>query len=152
MSRVRRVSSPTFVGRNEQLAALTAGLDRADGGEAGAVFIGGEAGVGKTRLIAEFERLARSRRPRVLAGGCVDMGGSELPYAPLLGALRTLVRETESRLLERLVGAGGGELGRLLPELQGGGIRSEAVDPLAQARLFEALLDLFARTGVEAPV
>ena len=40
----------------------------------------------------------------------------------------------------------------MLPELQAGGVRSEAVDPLAQARLFEALLDLFARTGVEAPV
>jgi ATP/maltotriose-dependent transcriptional regulator MalT len=131
---------------------LAAWLDRADRGEAGAVFIGGEAGVGKTRLVAEFERLARSRGARVLAGGCVDMGGSELPYAPLLGALRGLVRETEPRLLERLVGAGGGELGRLLPELQAGEVRSEAVDPLAQARLFEALLDLFARTGVEAPV
>jgi predicted ATPase len=116
------------------------------------VFIGGDAGVGKTRLVAEFERLARSRGARVLAGGCVDIGGSELPYAPLLGALRTLVRETEPRRLEGLVGAGGGELGRLLPELHAGGVRSEAVDPLAQARLFEALLDLFARTGVDAPV
>ena len=148
----RRVSSPAFVGRSEQLAAVTAALDRADGGEAGAVFIGGEAGVGKTRLVAEFERIARSRGARVLAGACVDIGGSELPYAPLLGALRTLVRETQPRRLERLVGAGGGELGRLLPELQAGGARSEAVDPLAQARLFEALLDLFARTGVDGPV
>jgi DNA-binding CsgD family transcriptional regulator/tetratricopeptide (TPR) repeat protein len=140
------------VGRSEQLGALVAALERADGGEAAAVFIGGEAGVGKTRLVAEFERLAHSRGARVLAGGCVDMGGSELPYAPLLGALRTLVRETEPRALEKLVGAGGGELGRLLPELQVGGIRSEAVDPLAQARLFEALLELFARTALEAPV
>lgn len=116
------------------------------------MFIGGEAGVGKTRLVDEFERLARSREARVLAGGCVDMGGSELPYAPLLGALRTLVRETEPEVLEKLVGAGGGELGRLLPELQTNGASSEAVDPLAQARLFEALLDLLARTGLETPV
>jgi DNA-binding CsgD family transcriptional regulator/tetratricopeptide (TPR) repeat protein len=148
----RRVSSPAFVGRAEQLDALVAALHRADEGEAAAVFIGGEAGVGKTRLVDEFQRVARSRGARVLAGGCVDMGGSELPYAPLLGALRTLVRETEPRALEKLVGAGGEELGRLLPELQIGGIRSEAVDPLAQTRLFEALLNLFARAGLEAPV
>lgn len=148
----RRVSSPTFVGRGEQLSALAAALARADGGDAGAVFIGGESGVGKTRLVVEFGMLARSRGARVLSGGCVDVGGSELPYAPLLGALRTLVRETEPRVLESLVGVGGGELGRLLPELQAGGVRSEAVDPLAQARLFEALLGLFARTGAEAPV
>ena len=131
---------------------MEAALDHAASGEARAVFIRGEAGVGKTRLLMEFERLARSRGTRVLAGACVDMGDSELPYAPLLGALRMLVRETEPRLLEKLVGAGGGELGRLLPELDGGGVRSEAVDPLAQARLFEALMDLFARTGLEAPV
>ncbi len=148
----RRVSSPAFIGRSEQLVALGAALDRTDNGEAGAVFVGGESGVGKTRLVVEFEQLVRSREARVLAGGCVEMGGSELPYAPLLGALRTLVRETEPQLLGKLVGAGGGELGRLLPELQAGGVRSEAVDPLAQARLFEALLDLFARTGLEAPV
>jgi AAA ATPase-like protein len=131
---------------------MAGALDRADAGEAVAVFVGGEAGVGKTRLVDEFERLARSRGARVLAGGCVDMGGSELPYAPLLGALRTLVRDTEPRALEKLVGAGGGELGRLLPELRVGGMQSDAVDPLAQARLFEALLDLFARTGLDAPV
>jgi DNA-binding CsgD family transcriptional regulator/tetratricopeptide (TPR) repeat protein len=131
---------------------LAAALEFAAGGEAAAVFIGGASGVGKTRLVAEFERLARPRPARVLAGGCVDVGGSELPYAPLLGALRTLVRDTDPRLLERFVGAGGGELGRLLPELQAGGVRSEAVDPLAQARLFEALFGLFARAGAEAPV
>jgi DNA-binding CsgD family transcriptional regulator/tetratricopeptide (TPR) repeat protein len=140
------------VGRGKHLDAFAAALERAGAGEAGAVFVGGEAGVGKTRLVLEFERAARSRQAQVLAGGCVDMGGSELPYAPLLGALRTLVRETEPRVLARLIGAGGGELGRLLPELQSGEVRSEAVDPLAQARLFEALLNLFARAGLDAPV
>ncbi len=89
---------------------------------------------------------------RLLVGGCVDVGGSELPYAPLFGALRSLVRDTEPRQLEELVGTGGGELGRLLPELQAGSAKIEAVDPLAQARLFEALLGLFARAGRDAPV
>lgn len=113
----RRVSSPAFVGRGEQLAALTAAFHRAGGGEAGAVFIGGEAGVGKTRLILEFERLVLEREGRFLLGGCVDVGGSELPYAPLLAALRALAREIDRAELEELVGARAEELGRLLPEL-----------------------------------
>ncbi len=132
--------------------ALRAALSRASDGEAGAVFISGESGVGKTRLVTEFGREVRAGDGRFLVGGCVDVGGSELPYAPLFGALRSLVRDTEPRLLQELVGAGGGELGRLLPELQAGGATIEAVDPLAQARLFEALLGLFARAGRDVPV
>jgi DNA-binding CsgD family transcriptional regulator/tetratricopeptide (TPR) repeat protein len=153
MSRVGiRVSSPAFVGRGEQLDALRAALLRAEAGEAGAVVISGESGVGKTRLVGEFGRAVRACEGQFLVGGCVDVGGSELPYAPLLGVLRSLVRDTDPGQLEELIGAGGGELGRLLPELQGDGARIEAVDPLAQARLFEALLGLFARAGRELPV
>ncbi|MGH3193873.1 MAG: AAA family ATPase, partial [Streptosporangiaceae bacterium] len=108
-----------FVGRGEQLQALEAAYARAGAGEAGAVFVGGESGVGKTRLVMEFERLALAAGARFLVGGCVDVGGSELPYAPLLGALRTLTRDTEARVLAEMVGPGGRELGRLLPELAG---------------------------------
>ena len=143
----RRVSSPAFIGRGEQLAAIAAAVVRADAGEAGAVFIGGEAGVGKTRLVTELERLPEAGAMRFLVGGCVDVGGSELPYAPLLGALRMLVRDTEPRVLDELVGPARDELARLLPEFHSDGPRLEAVDPLAQGRLFQALLGLFARAA-----
>lgn len=147
-----RVSSPTFVGRRDQLEALSSALSDAEGGEARAVFVGGESGVGKTRLVAEFEQLAQARRFRLLLGACVDVGGSQLPYAPVLGMLRTLVRETDARMLEDMVGPAGGELARLLPELPGAGGTSDAVDPLAQSRLFEALLGLFARVSGDLPL
>src|SRR4051794_13509471 len=65
------------------------------GGEASAVLVGGESGVGKSRLVSEFETVASAAGARFLAGACVDVGGSELPYAPLVAALRTLARETE---------------------------------------------------------
>jgi DNA-binding CsgD family transcriptional regulator len=148
----RRVSSPAFVGRGEQLEALGAAVSRAGAGEAGAVFIGGEAGVGKTRLVREFERLPLASGVRFLVGGCVDVGGSELPYAPLLAALRTLMRETEPHVLEELVGAAGPDLARLMPELPFDGAGGDAVGPLAQSRLFEALLGLFARLGRDTPI
>jgi len=144
---VRRLSSPAFVGRSDELAAIEAALARADAGEAGAVFISGEAGVGKTRFVSELARLRPDSEMRFLVGGCVEMGGSELPYAPLLGALQTLVRGTEPRVLDELIGPAREDLGRLMPELQSGRAASEAVDPLAQGRLFQALLGLFARAA-----
>ena len=143
----RRVSSPAFVGREEHVAAIAAAIARAHAGDAGAMFIGGEAGVGKTRLVGELERLPEASAMRFLTGSCVDVGGSELPYAPLLGALRMLVRDTEPRALDELVGPARGELARLLPELQSDGPTIETVDPLAQGRLFQALLGLFARAA-----
>ncbi|HET6869082.1 MAG TPA: AAA family ATPase [Solirubrobacteraceae bacterium] len=147
-----RVSSPTFVGRSEQLQALHGALSRAAAGQAGAVFIAGDAGVGKSRLVMEFERVVLEREGRFLLGGCVDVGGSELPYAPVLAALRALTREIDRTELEELVGARAAELGRLLPELAVGTVSHHAVDPLAQSRLFEALLGLFAGLGESGPV
>ncbi|MEU9117035.1 ATP-binding protein, partial [Streptomyces sp. NPDC048483] len=46
--------SPVFVGRSAELAALGEALSRAHAGEPRTLFVGGEAGVGKTRLIQEF--------------------------------------------------------------------------------------------------
>src|SRR4051794_12523697 len=97
----RRVSSSRFVGRSEQLSVLVAALGRAEGGEAAAVLVGGESGVGKTALLARFEEGAEAAGARFLVGACVHLSGSELPYAPLVAALRTLVREMgEQRLRE----------------------------------------------------
>jgi ATP/maltotriose-dependent transcriptional regulator MalT len=79
----RRVSSPTFVGRSEELAALDAAVARAPG----FTFVAGESGVGKSRLVSEFE--ARAELP-VLVGHCLELGGTTFPYAPLVEALRPL--------------------------------------------------------------
>jgi predicted ATPase len=49
-----RVVSPIFVGRVEELDVLKAALGRAKNSEPAAVLVGGEAGVGKTRLVAEL--------------------------------------------------------------------------------------------------
>ena len=80
------------------------------------MLIGGESGVGKSRLLAEFERLAHPAEARFLTGACVDVGGSELPYSPIVAALRPLGRETDSQALSELVGPGSAELAPLLPD------------------------------------
>ena len=57
-----RVSSPDLVGRTGELADLEHALEQASAGEAGIVLVSGDAGVGKSRLVAEVRK---PRRPRI---------------------------------------------------------------------------------------
>jgi len=75
-----RISSPEFIGRGEELQRLQAVLDGAAAGTVGTVLVGGEAGVGKTRLLEEFGAGAVAAGLRVVHGGCVDLGDGARPY------------------------------------------------------------------------
>jgi ATP/maltotriose-dependent transcriptional regulator MalT len=151
----RRVASAKFVGRGAELDALTGALERAAAGRPAFVFVGGESGVGKTRLLSEFESRARARGARVLLGQCLELGGAQIPYAPLVAALRPLARGLASEGAEEpdaLPAATRNALAELLPELGGTGSPAEE-EPLArQGRLFEGLLTLLDRLGRSGPV
>jgi len=145
------LTSATFVGRTEELARLAAAADRAAAGTPTAVVVGGEAGVGKTRLVGELVASARQAGATVLVGGCVELGGEGLPFAPLIEALRGFVRDLDEPELAQLVpGRARVELARLLPELGPGGPGPDAAGS-EQRRLFELLLVLLERLGSERP-
>jgi AAA ATPase domain len=74
-----RVASPTFVGRIEELQTLEAARRRAANGEPAVVLVGGEAGIGKTRLAAELMGRCTADGTRVLSGSCVPVGDGALP-------------------------------------------------------------------------
>ena len=149
-----RFSSPSFVGRAAELALLDQAWRRAAGGPAAAV-VGGEAGVGKTRLVEELTRRCQAEGVRVFVGGCVELGEEGVPFAPIVAALRGMLRTLEPDAAQRWVGHGRGDLGRLLPELGGPPAGDgQAVGPeltSAQGRLFELLLDLVERMASEQP-
>jgi class 3 adenylate cyclase len=84
--------SPTLVGRVGELQLLTAAKTQAAGGEPAVVLVGGEAGVGKTRLVTELTT-GPANGARVLTGGCVPVGEGALPYAPIVEVLRTLLTD-----------------------------------------------------------
>jgi predicted ATPase len=88
------VVSPVFIGRQHEMALLTAPMRRAEGGEPAVALIGGEAGVGKTRLITELAGLGSAAGFCVLTGQCIELGAEGLPLAPLVDALRALGRMT----------------------------------------------------------
>src|SRR4029077_1912966 len=78
-----RLRSPVLVGRSEELAILDAALERARAGGPSTLLIGGEAGIGKTRLLTEFTAGAAASGARLLAGGCLDLGAPGPPLAPV---------------------------------------------------------------------
>ena len=147
-----RVTSSTFVGRSGELAELEAALAEAAEGHPSLAFVAGDSGVGKTRLVDELAGRARARGARVLSGDCVALGEGELPYAPLVAALRALARADEP-VLHELPSAIRDELVTLLPKLAPAQRPvTPSGDAAAQGRLFEALLWLLDRLGEDAPV
>ncbi|MQY39454.1 hypothetical protein SRB17_74810 [Streptomyces sp. RB17] len=143
-----RSVSPVFVGRTDELDTLNDALARARAGEPQALLLGGEAGVGKTRLVEEFATAA-GRHAVVAVGGCVEIGADGLPFAPFSTALRAL----RDALPEEFAAAAQGqeeELARLLPDLGEAGAGRH--DEQGMARLFELTARLLERVADQRPV
>ena len=71
----RDVVGPVLVGRRGELARLRTLLDQAVSGSPAVVLLGGEAGVGMSRLVRELSSAAGVLGVRMLSGGCVEVGG-----------------------------------------------------------------------------
>ncbi|MBV9684055.1 MAG: AAA family ATPase [Solirubrobacterales bacterium] len=139
-----RVTSTRFVGRIGELAALEQSCSEVAEQRPVVVLLGGDSGVGKTRLVREFERRMSDSiddEVMVLRGEAVEEAEGELPYAPLIGALRPLVRG-RNPTLEALGRGTRAELAALLPGLDEERAPTPRSDASAQLRLFEALLEL----------
>ena len=149
------------------MAALEAAFEAVRQGGPAAVLIGGEAGVGKTRLISEYAAGVRAAGARVLTGGCLELGADGLPFGPFTAILRDLVREVGADQITGLLPGSSRatrELARLLPELasdqaadaasvlSGGSLtRGPAADE-SRARLFEEFLTLLERLAGQRPL
>ena len=157
------------------MAALEAALETVRQGEPAAVLIGGEAGMGKTRLIGEFTATARGAGVRVLTGACLELGADGLPFSPFTAMLRDLVREAGPDEIAALLSGSGRaarELARLLPELtadrppgepaaaspaaaatdSGDAYPGEMTAGEARAHLFEGFLTLLERLAEQRPL
>ena len=107
----------TLVGRDTELAELVRGLDDAFAGRERLFLLGGEPGIGKSRLADELMGHARARGARVLVGRCWEAGGAPA-YWPWVQALRTYLRETDREALRAQLGEAGADLAAVLPEVR----------------------------------
>lgn len=145
-----RSVSPVFVGRADELGVLHDALARTVTGEPQALLLGGEAGVGKTRLLEEFATAAVREGAVFVSGGCVEIGADGLPFAPFSTALRALRRLLPDELAAAAAGQED-ELARLLPELGETG-RGGRPDEEGMARLFELTARLLERVAADRTV
>ena len=133
-----------FVGRAAHLAALDEVYAEASGGSGRFVLLGGEPGVGKTRLATQFASGTHDDGAIVLYGRCDE--GALLMQQPFVEALRQYVSACPPRELAGRLGRVSGELRRVVPELADR--IPDLPEPLAgdpegaRSRLFEAVSSL----------
>src|SRR5258708_7305316 len=108
------ILSPTMVGRESLLAALVQLLEHAKSGQGQCTLLVGEAGLGKSRLVAEAKRWAVQHGLLVLEGHCLEPDAA-LPYTPFIDLLHdfrnTQPASAQEPLLEPLLN----DVGQLLP-------------------------------------
>src|SRR6267378_6448664 len=111
-----RVLCEALVGRDSEISLLEDARLATLRGDGGVVIVGGDAGMGKTRLVTDLVARARRRGCVVVAGACSEAELS-LPYLPFLEAIGNyLAREDVSALRERL-GSASEDLAQLFPQM-----------------------------------
>ena len=143
--------SSVLVGREAESRSLSDALQRVLGGEPATVLVGGEAGVGKSRLVNELVGEARAAGARSLVGGCVELDGGGIPFAPLVDMFRALASELDADELEAIFGSARAEVGRLVPELDDGRVAAPGGerDP---SRILELFLGVIGRLAGATPL
>jgi predicted ATPase/DNA-binding CsgD family transcriptional regulator len=144
--------SPVFVGRRDERSQLIDLVKRTVGGAPGVALIGGEAGVGKSRLVEELVSEAAALDVRVLFGNCVQLGAEGLPFAPLVDALRVLSRSMDREEFHRVLGPARGSLQRLLPNLEPELLPGNDAHEVQGPQLLELVLGLVERLSSGSPV
>ncbi|MCI0399077.1 MAG: AAA family ATPase, partial [Chloroflexi bacterium] len=144
----KQVISPVLVGRSQETELLAAALALAAQGQGQCLLVSGEAGVGKSRLLAECCRRAAGLGFASLQGDCFEQDVT-FPYAPFVDALRAYFARQPAPAVAAALGPLGPELVKLLPELA---LTLPAVQPTPlldpeaeKRRLFEALAQFLAR-------
>jgi DNA-binding CsgD family transcriptional regulator len=148
------VTTP-FVGREAELAALTADLEVAAAGRAGVVLLAGEPGIGKTRLAEEVATAAAAHGVLVLWGRCWEGEGAPA-FWPWVQVVRAYVEGSDPAALRDEMGAGAADIAQVVPA-----VRERLPDlpvPLpiepeaARFRLFDSLTGFLRAAAAHRPL
>ncbi len=163
------VTDSKFVGRERELEELTKDLEEANAGHGRLVVVEGEAGIGKTRLIMEVQRIAVEQGFETLMGRCLSLQQTD-PYSPFLEALgdrlRIKISDEDTEIAELPLGLrsmGEGENGAigepsslpmgLLPMAESGDADISKIDIQSERdKLFNNVLDVIINTSKEKPL
>jgi pimeloyl-ACP methyl ester carboxylesterase len=154
-----------LVGREHELALLKGSFADVQAGQGQAVFVYGEAGIGKSRLLLEFRRHAEAAGAQWVLGRCVSYGHT-IAHLPVLDLLRDLfgIKEGDSveTLLDKVEGGireAGDDVAwtapflRALFSLDAGDAAVAAMNPVQRkGRTAEAVRDLLLARGQKRPL
>lgn len=139
----------TLVGRARDLAELRAAVEAALVGRGSLALVSGEAGIGKTRLVEEVASHAAERGAAVLWGACWEGEGAPA-FWPWIQIIRAYSRVREPATVAAHMGAGAGDIGRLLPET--GVDPGETEEPELRFRLFDSVATFLGNAAAEQPL
>ena len=126
-----------LLGRDQEMATLVKALEAASAGHPSTVLVGGDAGIGKTRLITEFA--ARSEA-KVVWGGCLPLGERGVPYLPFIEMIRSLDEE---------------DAGLLPPAMETLTPSDQSVEgrrAISRAHMFQSMIDFLDALSESSPV
>ena len=139
----RRLSCPELVGRGEELAFLGEAFERAAAGHPSVALVGGEAGVGKTRLVRELAGTVRRSGAQVWTGHCPPHGEYVMPFAPIVQILHAATPSLDAALVRELTRHAAELVPALAPEsADNGADRPVTMDNQLQARQWSRLVRL----------
>ena len=148
---MRATVSSSLVGREADLDALRDAYAESIAGSTRTVLVGGEAGIGKTRLVGEFLR-SLPAETIILRGQSVDFDRDAPPYAPILAALRSLAQEVGEEALFDASGPARDALALLLPELSLSSAIGNTPVRGGPDRLYDAVAEVLENVAVVRPV
>ncbi len=155
MQVARAILCPVIVGRDAAMATLERALERGASRQGQAILLTGEAGIGKSRLVAEARARAAARDYAIFAGQCFEEDRA-LPFAPFLELLQSQLAARPTDEWVRALGPAAPALAALLPELsrsEPGLMNQESLDPAqAQRHLFQALASCFIVSAASRPI
>lgn len=144
-----------FIGRDSELAELSAGLLDAIEGRGGVVLVTGDAGIGKTALVERMASLGAERGALVSWGRCWDSAGAP-PYWPWVQIIRTIADELDDETLRSSASSGAAEITLLAPDLGarlGGSVDRSTTDSDARRfYLFEAVTTFLKKASATRPL
>jgi predicted ATPase/DNA-binding SARP family transcriptional activator len=137
-----------FVGRGDEIDLLTQLLTKTTISQGQMVFISGEPGIGKSRLIQEATILASQQGFRPFSVRCYQVEQS-MPYQPLIDLVRQIL--TYGNRWQHLAPVWLSELAILVPEIEESSStaltnnsQTDELEESRQGRLFQAIFHLFA--------
>jgi predicted ATPase len=144
-----------FIGRQPEMAVLTAALDDALSGRGQMVMLAGEPGIGKTRLAQELAALAESLGAQVMWGWCYKHAGAP-PYWPFVQPIRAYIESTNPGQLSSQMGSGGAAIAEIVPELRAKlpdlGQPVSAEPEQARFRLLDSVATFLKNTAQKQPL